>query len=69
MTHRFPENAEIFEKIRAIKNRYGITADLREGAGGIFTVEIDGKTVYDNQVTYRFPTDDEIFAHIDALKT
>jgi predicted Rdx family selenoprotein len=52
----------------AIKHKYGITADLREGAGGIFTVEIDGKMVYDNQVTYRFPTDDEIFAQIDALK-
>ena len=52
----------------AIKNKHRITDDLREGAGGIFTVEIDGKKVYDNQVTYRFPTDDEIFAQIDALK-
>jgi predicted Rdx family selenoprotein len=53
----------------AIKGKYGLTADLREGAGGIFTVEIDGRKVYDNQVTYRFPTDEEIFAHIDALKS
>jgi hypothetical protein len=32
-------------------------------------VDIDGKTVYDNQVTYRFPTDQEIFDKIDALNS
>ncbi len=53
----------------AIKSKYGITAELKEGAGGIFTVEIDGKKVYDNQVTYRFPEDAEVFAEIDKLKT
>jgi hypothetical protein len=53
----------------AIKNKYGITASLREGAGGIFEVSIDNDTVYSNQETYRFPTDEEIFAKIDARKT
>jgi hypothetical protein len=53
----------------AIKNKYGITAALKEGHSGVFKVDIDGKTVYDNQVTYRFPTDQEIFDKIDALKT
>ena len=52
----------------AIKNKYGITASLREGAGGIFEVSIDNDTVYTNQETYRFPTDEEIFAKIDAKK-
>ena len=52
----------------AIKSKYGITAELKESAGGIFTVEIDGKKVYDNQVTYRFPEDAEIFTEIDKLK-
>lgn len=52
----------------AIKQKYGITADLREGVGGVFTVEIDGKMAYDNSITYRFPTDEEIFAQIDAVK-
>jgi hypothetical protein len=52
----------------AIKNKYGITASLREGAGGIFEVSIDSDTVYTNQETYRFPTDEEIFAKIDAKK-
>jgi len=53
----------------AIKHKYGITADLKEGVGGIFTVQIDGKMAYNNQVTYRFPEHEEIFAEIDKLKT
>lgn len=52
----------------AIKEKYGIAARLREGAGGIFEVSIDGRTVYSNQTTYRFPTDEEIFEQIDAAK-
>lgn len=52
----------------SIKKKYGITAELEEGAGGIFEVYIDGETVYSNQTTYRFPTDEEIFAQIDARK-
>ena len=52
----------------AIKNKYGITADLKEGAGGIFTVLIDGQMAYNNQVTYRFPDHEEIFAEIDKVK-
>ncbi len=32
-------------------------------------MHIDGKKVYDNQVTYRFPENEEIFAEIDKLKT
>ena len=52
----------------AIKSKYGITAELREGVGGIFTVEVDDKMIFDNQVTFRFPEDQEIFAAIDTLK-
>ena len=52
----------------AIKDRYGNTAQLREGAGGIFEVSINGSTVYSNQETYRFPENEEIFAKIDAAK-
>ena len=44
------------------------SAQLREGAGGIFEVSINGSTVYSNQETYRFPENDEIFAKIDATK-
>lgn len=52
----------------AIKDKYGTTATLKEGAGGIFEVFINGTSVYSNESTYRFPTDEEIFATIDALK-
>jgi hypothetical protein len=34
--------------------------------GGIFEVSIKGSLAYTNQETYRFPTDEEIFAKIDA---
>jgi hypothetical protein len=36
--------------------------------GGVFFVDIDGKRVYNNQETFRFPEDPEIFAAIDKLK-
>ena len=52
----------------SIKKKYGLTAILDEGMAGIFEVFIDGKSVYSNQVTYRFPEDEEIFAKIDAAK-
>jgi len=52
----------------AIKQKYGMTARLKEGAGGVFEVSIDDKVVYSNQTTYRFPTDEEIFEKIDAIR-
>ena len=52
----------------AIKSKYGITASLKEGFGGVFDVAIDGKTVYSNRTTYRFPTNEEIFEKVDAAK-
>jgi selT/selW/selH-like putative selenoprotein len=38
------------------------------GAGGIFEVFIDGRSVYSNQTTFRFPSDEEIFEQIDAAR-
>lgn len=52
----------------AIKDRYGITAQLDEGHGGIFEVYIDGACVFSNRTTYRFPEPQEIFAEIDARR-
>lgn len=49
-------------------NKYKLTATLKEGAGGIFEVAINGKTAYSNQTTYRFPTDQEIFEKIEAAR-
>jgi predicted Rdx family selenoprotein len=53
----------------AIKSKYGITATLDEGVGGIFEVFIDEALAYTNQETYRFPEDAEIFGKIDTAKT
>jgi len=52
----------------SIKEKYGITAKLVESMGGVFFVDIDNQRVYNNQETYRFPEDAEIFASIDKLK-
>ena len=52
----------------AIKDRYGITATLKEGAGGIYEVFINDRLAYTNQDTYRFPEHEEIFAEIDKVK-
>ncbi|HKQ63196.1 MAG TPA: Rdx family protein [Methylomirabilota bacterium] len=52
----------------AIKDKYGITAVLKEGHSGIFEVSINDDVVYTNETTYRFPNDEEIFEKIDAAK-
>ena len=52
----------------AIKEKYGITAHLKEGFGGIFDVAIDGTIIYSNRTTYRFPTNEEIFEKIDTAR-
>jgi hypothetical protein len=52
----------------AIKDKYGITAELKEGAGGIFRVSIGNTVVYSNETTYRFPENEEIFEKIEAAK-
>ena len=52
----------------AIKNKYGISAVLKEGHSGIFEVSINDDVVYTNETTYRFPNDEEIFEKIDAAK-
>ena len=52
----------------AIKDKYGITATLKEGMGGIFRVSIGNTVVYSNETTYRFPENEEIFEKIEAAK-
>jgi len=52
----------------SIKTKYGITAVLKEGHSGIFEVSIDDDVAYTNETTFRFPTDEEIFAKIDEAK-
>ena len=52
----------------SIKREFGLTADLTMGHGGVFDVAVDGTTVYSKDRTNRFPTDEEIFAQVRALK-
>lgn len=48
----------------AIKKEFGLTADLKEGHGGVFDVAIDGTVVYSKHETSRFPENHEVFARI-----
>jgi selT/selW/selH-like putative selenoprotein len=52
----------------AIKQEFGLTAELEGGHGGVFDVRIDGQTVYSKHQTNRFPTNEEIFATIRARR-
>ncbi|MBL7119630.1 MAG: Rdx family protein [Dehalococcoidia bacterium] len=49
----------------AIKDRFGITANLREGHGGIFEVTIDRQVIYTNSnVCGQLPEMEEILGEI-----
>jgi selT/selW/selH-like putative selenoprotein len=50
----------------AIKKEFGVTASLHGGHGGVFDVTLDGKRIYSKDETYRFPTNEEVFAQITA---
>jgi len=50
----------------AIKQTFGITASLKGGHAGVFDVTLDGRLVYSKDETFRFPTNEEIFAQIRA---
>ena len=50
----------------AIKKEFGVTASLHGGHGGVFDVTLDDKRIYSKDETYRFPTNEEVFAQIKA---
>jgi selT/selW/selH-like putative selenoprotein len=52
----------------AIKEKYGVTADLKEGYGGVFDVTIDSALVYSKHTAYRFPEHTEIFQKIEERR-
>lgn len=53
----------------AIKNEFGLIAELNEGHNGIYEVAINGNIVYTNQEqAVQFPTDEEIFQEIRQYK-
>jgi len=51
----------------SIKNRFQIDAELIEGRGGVFEVEVNGKLVFSKKKLNRFPTDEEIFSSIESI--
>jgi selT/selW/selH-like putative selenoprotein len=50
----------------AIKKEFGVTASLQGGHAGVFDVTLDGTLIYSKHETYRFPTNEEVFAGIRA---
>ena len=48
----------------AIRKSRWLEAQLVQGRGGVFDVEVDGKLIYSKDKTHRFPTDDEILSQI-----
>ena len=54
----------------AIKDKFGITATLKEGHGGIFEVAIDGKVLYTNaNKCGNLPQNEETLSKIEEYKT
>jgi selT/selW/selH-like putative selenoprotein len=51
----------------AIKDKYGVVADLIEGHGGAFEVVLNGNRIFSKLKTFRFPAHEEIFTSIDNL--
>ena len=50
----------------AIKERFGIDAEMIEGAGGIFDVKADGEVVFSKHDEGRFPEHDEVLEALAA---
>jgi selT/selW/selH-like putative selenoprotein len=48
----------------AIKNAFGVTAELKGGHGGVFDVTLDDALIYSKDETFRFPTDEEVLKKI-----
>ena len=44
----------------AIQDKFGIVAQLIEGSGGAFEVQVNGKLVFSKLKQFRFPENDEI---------
>ncbi|ETW92252.1 MAG: hypothetical protein ETSY2_53995 [Candidatus Entotheonella gemina] len=51
----------------AIKDKYGVVANLIEGHNGAFEVVLNGKRIFSKLKTFRFPEHEEIFVSIDSL--
>jgi len=50
----------------AIKDKLGVDSQLIQGSGGVFDVNVDGKSIYSKAHTGRFPEHDEILGQLEA---
>lgn len=49
----------------ALKERYGISAELLKSGGGVFKVVGDSVLIFSKKAIGRFPTNEEIFNILD----
>jgi len=50
-----------------LKREFDTEAELIEGAGGVFDVQVDGTAVWSKHQAGRFPTPDEVIQKITTL--
>ena len=51
--------------MEALKERYGINAELIKSGGGVFEVVGDSELIFSKKKVGRFPRHDEIFGKLD----
>jgi len=49
----------------ALKERYGINAELIKSGGGVFEVVRDDELIFSKKTVGRFPSNEEIFNKLD----
>tara|TARA_B100000676_G_scaffold296984_1_gene338001 strand:+ start:2324 stop:2491 length:168 start_codon:yes stop_codon:yes gene_type:complete len=49
-----------------LKKAYSVDASLREGAGGVFDVTVDGDLVYSKHQTGQFPDEARLVADLQG---
>ena len=58
----YPQAASLAE---ALKERYGISAELIKSGGGVFEVVHDNELIFSKKAIGRFPEHEEIFKKLD----
>ncbi len=50
----------------ALKDKYGVKAELIPSGGGVFEVRKDGELIFSKKASGRFPQHEEIFNKLDG---
>ena len=56
-----------FRLAALVLERFGVSARLIPGSGGVFDVVADGKKIFDKHAEGRFPDEDELLDELDEL--